>query len=117
MSTAAAKRTAPLAAAPPPAEEPELTEAQQAEKERRELDAATITLEWNGQVVGTIPKRRGRWPSKAGRLFEEDKYVGALQSLLGEEAYLRLEDLCPVIDDLNEFANHAGDVIQRECVP
>jgi hypothetical protein len=107
-NAAAAKRAtepAPVALAPDP-------------PEAEDLNAAVITLEWNGQTVGTIPKRRGRWPSKAGRLFEEEKYVGALQCLLGGEAYAKLEDeICPFIDDLDEFANHAGTIIQRECIP
>lgn len=106
-----------LAAAPAPAEVPDDTIEPDKPAEVN-LNDAVVTLEWNGQVVGTVPKRRGRWPSKAGRLFEEDKYVGALKSLLGEEAYTRLEEeICPVIDDLNAFADHAGTVINRECVP
>lgn len=86
--------------------------------EPENLNDAVVEIEWHGEVVGTVPKRRGRWPSKAGRLFEEDRYVSALRALLGEDTYTRIEnEICPTIDDLNEFANHAGAVIARECVP
>ena len=110
MSGATAKRGPALAPAPDPAAEDAA--------EVVNPNDAVVELRWNDELVGTVPKRRGRWPSKAGRLFEEERHVLALKSLLGDEAYTRLEEeICPFVDDLEEFANHAGKVIQAECVP
>ena len=94
----------------------EETAAERAERERQELNAATVPLEWRGEVF-EIPKRQGRWPVRAARAFEEGEYVKALVAFIGEEGWNRLERVCPVVDDLNEFSEYAGKVIQRECVP
>lgn len=94
----------------------EETAAEQAAREKRELDAATVELKWLGETF-TVPKRQGRWPVRAARAFEEGEYVKALVAFFGEEGWNRLESICPVVDDLNEFADYAGKVIQRECIP
>lgn len=99
-----------------PAEDREETAAERAERERRELDEAVVELSWKGETF-TVPKRQGRWPVRAARAFEEGEYVKALVSFIGEEGWNRLERICPVVDDLNEFSDYAGKVIQRECVP
>lgn len=80
-----------------------------------DLNAATITLEWKDQTF-TLPKRRGRWPTRAAREFARENYLEAIIALIGEEAYQRLEELCPVVDDMNEFADYAGATINRECI-
>lgn len=80
-----------------------------------DLNAAVVTLEWKGQTF-TLPKRRGRWPTRAAREFARENYLEAIIALIGEEAYQRLEELCPVVDDMNEFADYAGATINRECI-
>lgn len=80
-----------------------------------DLNAAVVTLEWKGQTF-TLPKRRGRWPTRAAREFARENYLEAIIALIGEEAYGRLEELCPVVDDMNEFADYAGATINRECI-
>ncbi len=81
-----------------------------------DLNAATITLEWKDQTF-TLPKRRGRWPTRAAREFARENYLEAIIALIGEDAYQRLEELCPVVDDMNEFADYAGAKIQSDCIP
>ncbi|ORA24949.1 hypothetical protein BST13_33495 [Mycobacterium aquaticum] len=83
--------------------------------EREALNKAVVTLEWKGQTF-TLPKRRGRWPTKAAREFARGNHLEGIAVILGDEAYARLEELCPVVDDLNEFADYAGEKIQSECV-
>ncbi|OCB46710.1 hypothetical protein A5721_10995 [Mycobacterium vulneris] len=80
-----------------------------------DLNAAVVTLEWKDQTF-TLPKRRGRWPTRAAREFARENYLEAIIALIGEEAYQRLEELCPVVDDMNEFADYAGATINRECI-
>lgn len=80
------------------------------------LNAAVVTLEWGGKTF-TIPKRRGRWPTKSAREFARGNDLEAIVVLLGEDAYAELEQLCPFVDDLDEFANYAGEKIKRECIP
>ncbi|KLI05788.1 hypothetical protein [Mycolicibacterium senegalense] len=81
-----------------------------------DLNAAVVTLEWKDQTF-TLPKRRGRWPTRAAREFARENYLEAIIALIGDEAYQRLEELCPVVDDMNDFADYAGATIQRECIP
>ena len=95
---------------------PEETAAERAAREAEELNAAVVELVWKGETF-TVPKRQGRWPVRAARAFEEGEYVKALVAFIGEEGWNRLEHVCPVVDDLNEFSDYAGKVIQRECVP
>lgn len=80
-----------------------------------DLNAAVVTLEWKDQTF-TLPKRRGRWPTRAAREFARENYLEAIIALIGEEAYQRLEELCPLVDDMNEFADYAGATINRECI-
>ena len=80
-----------------------------------DLNAAVVTLEWKDQTF-TLPKRRGRWPTRAAREFARENYLEAIIALIGDEAYQRLEELCPVVDDMNEFADYAGATINRECI-
>jgi hypothetical protein len=77
---------------------------------------AVVTLEWKGETF-TLPKRRGRWPVKAAREFGRENYVEAIVALLGEQAWARIETVCPVVDDINDFADYVGTTIQRECIP
>ncbi|QEA10783.1 tail assembly chaperone [Mycobacterium phage Weirdo19] len=88
----------------------------QAAEAAEALNRAVVTLEWKGQTF-TLPKRRGRWPTRAAREFGRENHLGAIVALLGEEAWARLEELCPVVDDINEFANYAGEKIAAECIP
>ena len=81
-----------------------------------DLNAAVVTLEWRGETF-TLPKRRGRWPTRAAREFGRDNYVEAIVALIGEEGWARLEKVCPVVDDVNAFADYAGEKIKTECVP
>lgn len=97
-------------------EAPEETAAQKAARQKAELDAAVVELVWKGETFA-IPKRQGRWPVRAARAFEEGEYVKALVAFIGEDGWNRLEMICPLVDDLNEFSDYAGKVIQRECVP
>ena len=83
---------------------------------REALNKAVVELAWKGQTF-TIPKRRGRWPTRAAREFNRENYVEAIVALLGEEQWARLEELCPLVDDINEFAEYAGPKINAECVP
>lgn len=99
-----------------PAEDREETAAEKAAREQAELNNATVELVWKGETF-TVPKRQGRWPVRAARAFEEGEYVKALVAFIGEDGWNRLERVCPVVDDLNEFSDYAGKVIQRECVP
>ena len=116
MSTRSSTKPAVEAVPDVAPEDQEETAAQRAEREKRELDAAVVELEWRGETF-EIPKRQGRWPVRAARAFEEEQYVRALVAFLGEEGWERLERVCPVVDDLNEFSEYAGKVIRRECVP
>ena len=84
--------------------------------EQEKLNKAVVTLEWKGQTF-TLPKRRGRWPTRAVREFGRDRHLEGIAVLIGEEAYAQLEALCPLADDMNEFADYAGGMIKRECVP
>jgi hypothetical protein len=104
-----AKTSTALKAAPETDDDTDIDEAP-------DLNKAVVTLEWRGQTF-TLPKRRGRWPTRAAREFGRDNYVEAIVALIGEEAWARLEEVCPVVDDVNEFADYAGDKIKRECIP
>ncbi len=84
--------------------------------ERAALNAEVITLEWKGHEF-TLPKRRGRWPTRAAREFGRDNHLEAIVILLGDEAWEQLLELCPVVDDINEFATYAGNKIAAEVVP
>lgn len=59
-----------------------------------DLNAAVVTLEWKDQTF-TLPKRRGRWPTRAAREFARENYLEAIIALIGEEAYQRLEGALP----------------------
>lgn len=85
--------------------------------ERRNLNEAMVELEWNGKVVGRLPKRRGRWTTDAAEFFEDEKFLSAIRELIGAQAWAEVKAMCPLVDDLEEFADYAGKVIQRECVP
>lgn len=114
MPGAAAKSTARLAEVPAPADgEQEVDEVE----ERRRLNEATVELEWAGKVVGKLPKRRGRWTTDAAEYFEDEKYLSAIRELIGPEAWAEVKTLCPLVDDLEKFADYAGEVIREECVP
>lgn len=113
---AAAKQTALAEVPPPPDDDQDLDEAK-AEQERQALNEAMVELEWNGKVVGRLPKRRGRWTTDAAEFFEDEKFLSAIRELIGAQAWAEVKAMCPLVDDLEEFADYAGKVIQRECVP
>lgn len=89
---------------------------QAAEEAVENLNDAVVTLEWGGETW-TIPKRRGRWSTRAAREFGRDNYVEAIVALVGEEGWQRVEAVCPYVDDLNAFADYAGARINAECIP
>lgn len=116
MPGAAAKSStvAKLTAAPPVDGE---QQSEVDEVERRRLNDAMIELEWAGKVVGKLPKRRGRWTTDAAEFFEDEKFLSAIRELIGPDSWAKVKELCPLVDDLEEFADYAGDVIRQECVP
>lgn len=106
--TAAAAKERPLEAVEVPDDEQT--------PEPVDLNKATVDLEWKG-LKFTIPKRRGRWPVRAYREFNRSRNIEGLVALIGEDGWARLELVCPTSDDFEEFSDHAGDVIQANCIP
>lgn len=101
---------------PAPADDDQEPEVDEVEEKRR-LNEAMVELEWAGQVVGKLPKRRGRWTIDAAEYFEDEKFLSAIRELIGPDGWAKVKELCPLVDDLEEFADYAGEVIKRECVP
>lgn len=114
MATKGATAERPLEAveAPKPADPPDVAPEAQPE----DLNKATVTLEWKGLELA-IPKRRGRWPVRALREFNRGRNIEGLVAIIGEENWARLELLCPTADDFEEFSDHAGATIDKQCIP
>jgi hypothetical protein len=94
------------------------------EPEVADLNAAVVTLEYTTKEKGktvtktaTLPKRRGRWSTEAAEALEDDKFVRALRYLVGELDWEAIKAAHPLVDDLNVFADYAGEKINAECVP
>lgn len=69
-------------------------------------------------ITFTIPRRRGRWPTQALWCFQAGGQadIAGIRILLGEKQWKALCAIAPFGDDLEEFRELLGKIVEEQVV-